>query len=571
MSPQLHAVTRGTTGLALAYAVVLMSLLAGLIQGRAPVAKLVLSPLLAMVLTVVAGLCVALVSPLLHGLGVARDGWLELAVGVALTAATGYVSGRMLARRISATDASYRRGAVVADAAPPGAPFAGGPGPGGAPLLRANASITLAGLAVAHDDETKHFKIVGTTGTGKSTAIREVLSTALKRGDRAVIADPDGGYLARFYEADRGDLILNPFEPDSVKWNLLGEIANDYDVDQLARSLITDNGDPDRSWNEYARTFFIAVTHQIRALHITDDREVYRLLAKASVNELKVLLGGTAAGPFLEEGNERMFGSVRSTASSAIRVLEYTTRQEGTPFSIRQWVKHGAARRAGGRGGVLFLPYKAGEIAALRSVISAWMRIAIFEAMDHPEGDQRLWFVVDELDALGEIDGLKDALSRLRKFGGRCILGFQSIGQVSGTYGRAVADTVVENCGNTLILRCSASERGGTSEFASKLIGQQQVVHITRSRTRRPTEWLPATTTSEHLSIEPAIMASEIERLPDLDGFLKLASIPDWRRVRLTPVNYPAVARRSGSAVSGPQGLLPRARQAAKSNAPQQE
>jgi len=32
------------------------------------------------------------------------------------------------------------------------------------------------------------------------------------------------------------------------------------------------------------------------------------------------------------------------------------------------------------------------------------MRIAIFEAMDRGEGDQRLWFVVDELDALGAID-----------------------------------------------------------------------------------------------------------------------------------------------------------------------
>ena len=109
----------------------------------------------------------------------------------------------------------------------------------------------------------------------------------------------------------------------------------------------------------------------------------------------------------------------------------------------------------------MFLPYKAGEIAALRSVISAWMRMAIFEAMDRGEGDQRLWFVVDELDALGEIDGLKDALARLRKFGGRCVLGFQSISQVSSTYGKGAADTIVENCGNTLILRCSASEQGG--------------------------------------------------------------------------------------------------------------
>jgi type IV secretory pathway TraG/TraD family ATPase VirD4 len=122
-------------------------------------------------------------------------------------------------------------------------------------------------------------------------------------------------------------------------------------------------------------------------------------------------------------------------------------------------------------------------------------------------------------------------------------LGFQSIAQVSGTYGRGTAETIVENCGNTLILRCSASERGGTSEFASKLIGQREVVHATHSSTRQPGKWLASTTTSEHLKIEPAVMASEIERLPDLQGFLKVASIPDWRSVKLAPMREPPPAR----------------------------
>jgi type IV secretory pathway TraG/TraD family ATPase VirD4 len=182
----------------------------------------------------------------------------------------------------------------------------------------------------------------------------------------------------------------------------------------------------------------------------------------------------------------------------------------------------------------LFLPYKAVEIAALRRLISAWMRLSIFEAMNCEEGDQRLWFVVDELDALGEIDGLKDALARLRKFGGRCVLGFQSIAQVSGLYGKGSAETIVENCGNTLILRCSASERGGTSEFACKLIGQRDVIHTTLSTTRRSGEWRKSTSKTEQLRIEPAVMASEIERLPDLAGFLKIASVPDWQVATLT-------------------------------------
>jgi type IV secretory pathway TraG/TraD family ATPase VirD4 len=45
------------------------------------------------------------------------------------------------------------------------------------------------------------------------------------------------------------------------------------------------------------------------------------------------------------------------------------------------------------------------------------MRLAIFKTLSLGEGDSRLWFAIDELDALGAIDGLADALPRLRKFG----------------------------------------------------------------------------------------------------------------------------------------------------------
>ena len=50
-------------------------------------------------------------------------------------------------------------------------------------------------------------------------------------------------------------------------------------------------------------------------------------------------------------------------------------------------------------------------------------------------------------------------------------------------------------------------------------------------------------------------MTSEIERLPDLEGFLKFASIPDWLHVRLAHVSYPTVDRgtRRDSAGSTPE------------------
>lgn len=530
-----NALTHGWSGLVFGYLTAGGPMVAGLIRERVPLRKILQAPAMAVPVTIAAGIGNGLASTVWHGLGVSRGSFLELVAGIGVTATVGYLSGRGIARYKSDTT-TVRRGTLIDEIE------------AGAPHLRDSAnersvaaeseretptagaqrdvSLTLCGVSVPPEDEAKHFKFIGTTGTGKSTAICEMLRGAFERGDRAIIADPDGGYLRRFYDADRGDVILNPFEPGAAKWDLYGEIKTDYDVEQLARSLIPDHGGSERSWREYARTFLTAVIEQTRAAGVTEVPELFRLLTSAKSDELKILLEGTAAQPFLDENNVRMFDSIRSVAINAVSALRYVGEQEGPSLSVRDWVNNGR--------GVLFIPYQAGQIAAMRSTVSAWMRLAIFETMNKGAGDRRLWFVVDELDALGQIDGLKDALARLRKFGGRCLLGFQSIAQVSGTYGHAEAQTIVENCSNTLILRCAGSENGGTSQFASRLIGQREVLRTSKSRSRQGLQIFPTVTRSEHLHIEPAVLDSEIEQLPDLNGFLKLASSPRWRRVLLT-------------------------------------
>jgi type IV secretory pathway TraG/TraD family ATPase VirD4 len=290
--------------------------------------------------------------------------------------------------------------------------------------------LTLAGISIPALDEAKHFKIIGATGTGKSTAIRELLAGALARGDRAVFADPDAAYMTRFYDRYRGDIVLNPFDPDSAKWDLFGEIDNSYDVEHLVSGLIPGSEDAAASeWRGYARTFLAALVRRCRSSGRLDVADLWRLLNVASAEELRPILSGTPAQPFLDPDNSRMLGSIRSVAASATAAFEHIASQRAGTFSVRKWVARPANHS------VLFIPYRAGQISALRSMIATWMRLAIFEAMSQPQGhDQRLWFVVDELDALGAIDGLKDALSRLRKFGGRSVLGFQSIAQVSLAY-----------------------------------------------------------------------------------------------------------------------------------------
>jgi len=458
------------------------------------------------------------------------DSWNVSAMSHALIAALLVIAlliAAALARRSGVREA-YKRGARILDGRAAQRRAAR------LQLFRPQPLLTIAGVAVAPRDEVKHFKLIGTTGTGKSTAIRELLAAALERSDRAVITDPDGGYLARFHDSGRGDVILNPFDPRSLQWDPFAEVRDPYDAEQLASSLIPSTEDASgREWRGYARTFLTAVVRRCHEMGRRNAAELWRLIAIAPGTELRPIVAGTPAQPFLEPENARMFGSIRSVAGSAAAALEHVQAQRARAFSVRDWIE-------GGRG-ALFLPYQASQIAALRTIIATWVRLAIFQTMSHEGTDRRLWLVVDELDALGAIDGLKDALARLRKFGGRCVLGLQSIAQVSSTYGAGEAQTIVENCSNTLILRCSASEHGGTSQFASRLIGEREVARRNASRGRDGSGlpggrgWRRSSSVTEQRVTEAAVLASELEQLPDLAGYLKTASSPAWLRVRMRP------------------------------------
>ena len=229
----------GWSGLALAYACVQGPLVAGLIRGGAEVRK-------------ISGIahsgrapdgCRGSAAPRPRARrSPARDGprtarfrrlW-----DVAVSAAVGYSAGRAAAGRRSESRV-HQRGAVVADGAPN--PSASSPARQ-IQLPSATAPADACRHPVPIDDETKHFKFIGTTGTGKSTAIQE--RARVRAGPRR-----PGGHCRsgrRLPQAalrrGRGDVVLNPFDERSVKWDLFAEIKNAYDVDQLARSLIPGPG-----------------------------------------------------------------------------------------------------------------------------------------------------------------------------------------------------------------------------------------------------------------------------------------------------------------------------------------
>jgi len=92
----------------------------------------------------------------------------------------------------------------------------------------------------------------GSTGSGKSVLIREMAYSALLRGDRIVVADPNGDMLAKFHRP--GDVILNPYDSRSLGWTFFNEIRAEYDFKRFPLSLVPrGQTKEEEEWCAYAR------------------------------------------------------------------------------------------------------------------------------------------------------------------------------------------------------------------------------------------------------------------------------------------------------------------------------
>ena len=113
----------------------------------------------------------------------------------------------------------------------------------------------------------------------------------------------------------------------------------------------TRSDDPSaREWRGYARTFLAAVFWRCRFRRRRDAGDLWRLLLIAPADELRPIVAGTPAQPFLDPDNARMFGSIRSVTGSAMAAFEYIQSQRAAHFSVRKWV--GRHRYPG----ILFIP-----------------------------------------------------------------------------------------------------------------------------------------------------------------------------------------------------------------------
>ena len=115
---------------------------------------------------------------------------------------------------------------------------------------------SIAGIPFPPRTETQHTVVSGTTGSGKTVLISDLVSQIRARGERCVIYDKMGSYTRAFFDRDR-DVLMNPLDARAPRWSPFLEARNPRDFDMMAAALIPQQKDTvDPFWVTAARQLY---------------------------------------------------------------------------------------------------------------------------------------------------------------------------------------------------------------------------------------------------------------------------------------------------------------------------
>lgn len=369
--------------------------------------------------------------------------------------------------------------------------------------------VMIGDIPMPIDCESLHTLIVGGTGTGKSVLIEPMIFSALLRGDRAVIIDPNGTVLSKFYNPEK-DTVLNPFDKRTKGWVFYNEVKDpNFDFETLSFSVVTPAADlVSEQWNQYGR---LLLTETARKNYFLSDFSVESLFNKTTIehpNDVKKFLSGTAA--------ESLFVGAEGALNSARFVLSkqfpaHLKMPDGN-FSIRHWLEHGR--------GNLFITWREDQKEAMLPLVSAWVDVICNYTLSLPPDDERrMWLFADEIPSLGKLRALEPALTKGRKHGLRIVAAIQSESQLDTIYGKTEAITLRSCFRNHIALGGSATDPE-TAEIISRGFGDHEVVRDKESSTHGKNS---TRTSSDDVVKERVVNPSDITNLPDLDCFIKFA------------------------------------------------
>lgn len=390
--------------------------------------------------------------------------------------------------------------------------------------VRQQEQVTIAGVPVPPPVEQLHTLICGSTGSGKTVLLNELVFSALKRGDRAIILDPNGSMFSRF--GREGDRVLNPYDLRTEGWSFFNEIRNDFDYDRYALSVVARGKTSDaEEWRHYARLLLSETARKVRNGPNPTVQELAHWTTVAAPDKLKEFLKNTAAES-LFVGADKALASARFVLSTC---LAPHLKMPGGKFTLRAWLEDEHA-------GNLFITWREDMAEALKPLLSAWVDVLCTSILSLPEDpDRRVWLFIDELASLEKLPSLEDAATKGRKAGLRLVAGLQSTSQLTDIYGVHEAQTL-RSCFRSTVVLSGAKSDPKTCEDMSLSLGEHEVERERHSKSRQSKGH--STSTQLTHERERVVLPSEIASLPALTGYLAFAGEFPISRIKLDILQF---------------------------------
>jgi type IV conjugative transfer system coupling protein TraD len=393
---------------------------------------------------------------------------------------------------------------------------------------------TIAGIPYPHRLEQSHTMLIGTTGAGKTTALRKHIAQMRERQDSAVVFDLTGAYVEAFYDPER-DTILNPMDARCPAWSIFNDCRTYSEFTAAAAALIpSDGGSSEPFWALAARTLFIEMCMKLIEKNLMSNQALAENLMTADLKQVHKHLAKTIADPLTAPEAARMAESIRAVFNTNAQVLRFLP-DDGPQYSIRDWMT-GEKKP----GSILFITSNYTDLEMNRALLTLWSNLAIHSLMTMQKTRSlRTWFMFDELGALHRLPAIESGLQTARNFGGAMILGLHSFDKLIQVYGEENARNLSSLARTKLILAAADLD---TAEQCARYIGNREIRQMDEGYSYGYNNTRDASTLTPRKQVEPLVIPDDITNLPAMHGFVKFPDGFPAARIRLEWENYPKVA-----------------------------
>ena len=329
----------------------------------------------------------------------------------------------------------------------------------------------------------KHVLYTGTIGTGKTTAMFQLLRQLIDKmneDDVMIVFDTKGDFAKEFYRPGK-DVIISSDDKATAYWNIFkevlinGEEHTEENLLEIVNSLFEDKIQKSNApfFPQAAKEVLYGIMYYIIAQNEHEDihnAELYAYLRDASINDvvdafmsmgdLRGIIDYIYNDGYASEQTQGVYSELRNVKNE---MFVGNFRRKGD-FSVREFVREKKGR-------ILFIEYDLSIGKVLTPIYKVLFDLAIKESLSRSKSEGNVFFIIDEFKLLPNLYHIDNGVNFGRSLGAKFVVAMQNVQQIIEAYGQEKAYSILSAFGTSIAFRVTDK---ASIEFVQNLYGKSR-------------------------------------------------------------------------------------------------